>query len=151
MCQKFEGRHTGDNIQEKLDEFVTLLDVDESVNKTCVSDNAANMLLGVRLSTFETYGCNNHWQQLAIKNTFDNVKGMTKVLKICQGLASHLHKSNVDNDLLSAECKEQGHYPKSVKAYQETRWDSQWTCMVSRGVRLVNMALYQLIRALLLV
>ena len=100
MCQKFEGRHTGDNIQEKLDEFLTLLDVEESVHKTCVSGNAANMLLGVRLSMFETYGCNNHWQPLAIKTTFDNVRGMMKILKTCQALATHLHKSNADNDLL---------------------------------------------------
>ena len=35
------------------------------------------------------------------------------------------------SDLLAAECAKQGHYPKSIKAYQETRWDSQHTCMDS--------------------
>ena len=96
-----------------------------------VSDNAENMLPGVRLSDLNSYGCNNHWQQLAIKNTFENVRGMTKALKTCQALATHLHQSNVDSDLLAAECTKQWHYPKSIKAYQETRWDSQHTCMDS--------------------
>ena len=108
-----------------------MMSIGQDIHKTCVSDNAANMLLGVRLSELSSYGCNNHWQQLGIKNTFDNVKGMSKALKTCQALATHLHKSNLDSDLLVAECARQDHYPKTIKAYQETRWDSQWTCMNS--------------------
>ena len=131
ICQKFEGRHTGENIQAKLDEFMEVMSIDPRVHKTCVSDNAAAMLLGVRLSELKSYGCNNHWQQLGIKNTFENVRGMSKALKTCQALATHLHHSNVDSDLLAAECVKQGHYPRSIKAYQETRWDSQHTCMDS--------------------
>ena len=108
-----------------------IMSIGQEVRKTCVSDNAANILLGVRLSELNSYGCNIHWQQLGIKNTFENVRGMTKALKTCQALATHLHKSDVDNKLLAAECQKQDHYPKSIKAYQETRWDSQWTCMDS--------------------
>ena len=114
-----------------LDQFMDIMSIGQEVHKTCVLDNAANMLLGVRLSELNSYGCNIHWQQLGIKNTFENVRGMTKALKTCQALATHLHKSDVDNKLLAAECQKQDHYPKSIKAYQETRWDSQWTCMDS--------------------
>ena len=60
ICQKFEGRHTGDNIQAKLDLFMEVMSIDPRVHKTCVSDNAENMLPGVRLSDLNSYGCNNH-------------------------------------------------------------------------------------------
>ena len=88
-----------------LEQFMDIMSIGQEVHKTCVSDNAANMLLGVRLSELNSYGCNIHWQQLGNKNTFENVRAMTKALKTCQALATHLHKSDVDNKLLAAECQ----------------------------------------------
>ena len=96
-----------------------------------VSDNAANMLAGVRESSCESYGCNCHWWQLAINDTFKAVPGMTSMLKKCQDLATYIHKSDVAKDDLTRECKKDGHSPTAINQNNDTRWDSQLACMSS--------------------
>ena len=131
ICEPVEERHTADVIQKHVDGMVAKLEVDDSVMKTCVSDNAANMLAGVRESCCKSYGCNCHWWQLAINDTFGAVPGMTRLLKKCKDIASYLHKSNVAYAELKAECKAVGHSHTAVNQSNDTRWDSQESCMSS--------------------
>ena len=89
------------------------------------------MLAGVRGSCCKSYGCNYHLWQLAINDTFDVVPGMKKVLRKSMDLATFLHKSNVATAQLKAECKAVGHSPTAVNQSNDTRWDSQESCMSS--------------------
>ena len=68
----FNQSHTGENIQLALENLVEnkLGIALDSLPLFATTDNAANMLRGVRLSMLEVYGCVCHWQQLAILDTF---------------------------------------------------------------------------------
>ena len=66
VCEPMVERLTADVIQRHVDEMIEKLEVDGSVEKTCVSDNAASMLAGVRGSCCKSYGYNCHLWQLAM-------------------------------------------------------------------------------------
>ena len=131
FCEPMDERHTAVVIQKYINTMVDKMELKDTVTKTCVSDNAANMLAGVRESCCSSYGCNCHTWQLAIEDTFKAVPGMTAVLKKCQDIATHLHKSNVVATALAVECGVVGHSPTAVHQSNATRWDSQEACMSS--------------------
>ena len=59
-----------------------------------VSDNAANVKLGIKLSMhLNQYLCNIHTIELAVKNTFNNVPGVKVLLKKTRALAKFVKKS----------------------------------------------------------
>ena len=64
VCEPMVERHTADVILRHVDEMIEKLEVDGSVEKTCVSDNAASMLAGVRGSCCKSYWYNCHLWQL---------------------------------------------------------------------------------------
>jgi hypothetical protein len=134
--QPFEGRHTGENIQQALDEFVlNKLDLGRIKFKVAVSDNCSNVVAAIRESCMEMYTCLCHLQQLGINDAFkafkDNTSGLTMVDVIakCKSLSTHLHKSEPSMKLLVAECSVEGHYPKNIPQANETRWDSAFTLL----------------------
>ena len=131
FCEPVTERHTGEVIQEHIDGMVEKLELKDGVTKTCVSDNAANMLAGVRQSNCASYGRNCHWWQLAINDTFKAVPGMSNVLKKSQDLATYLHKSDVAANDLAKECRKNGHSSTAIHQNNDTRWDSQLACMSS--------------------
>ena len=52
------------------------------------------MQKGIRESEYlEEYLCDNHTLQLAIRDTFDKVEGMQRLLKKCKDLAKMTHQS----------------------------------------------------------
>ena len=55
LCVPVTERHTGEVIQEHLDGIVEKLEFKDGFNKTCVSDNPANMLAAVRQNNCASY------------------------------------------------------------------------------------------------
>ena len=137
-CKLFEGRHTGDNIQEVLDSILTEdLKVSDSLPKFGTSDNAANMIKALDQSSANMYGCNNHTQQLAILDAFKDFKSeefMEEITMLdssdaCKKLAEFVHKSPLAKMMLTSECEETGHSPKAIPQANDTRWDSRCSNM----------------------
>ena len=129
----FNESHTGENIQvalEKLVEEKLGINMDD-MPLFATTDNAANMLKGIKLSMLDVYGCVCHWQQLAILDTFKEFKGedeyytMEDVSIKCKELASHIHHGTVGKMLLEKECEKTGHTCKTIHQANETRWDSR--------------------------
>ena len=53
------------------------------------------MQKGIRESEYlEEYLCDNHTLQLAIRDTFDKVEGMQRLLKKCKDLAKMTHQTS---------------------------------------------------------
>ena len=97
------------------------------------------MQKGIRESGYlEEYLCDNHTLQLVIKDTFDQVEGMKRLLKKCKDLAKMTHQStSVANQQLKDKCKQMGIKFAKLKNPCETRWNSYYDC--SRSVlRLKN-------------
>lgn len=129
----FNQSHTGENIQLALENLVEnkLGIALDSLPLFATTDNAANMLRGVRLSMLEVYGCVCHWQQLAILDTFKEFRSeevyytMENISSKCKELASNIHHGTVGKMLLAEECKHTGHAPKTIHQANDTRWDTR--------------------------
>ena len=129
----FNESHTGENIQMALERLVeSKLGITlDSLPLFATTDNAANMLKGIRLSMLEVYGCVCHWQQLAILDTFKEFQGeeeyytLQDVSDKCKELASHIHHGTVGKMLLEAECEKTGHASNVIHQANDTRWDTR--------------------------
>lgn len=128
----FPGRHTGDRICVELDDMVDDLKFDPTTDKVCVSDNASNMKVALRLSDhLREYFCRIHTIQLGIEDTFKNVPGMTAVLSKGKLIAKFCHQSTVAMDQLRDAAKKMGIDFRKPQNPNKTRWDSQFNTMVS--------------------
>ena len=77
----------------------------------------------------EEYLCDNHTLQLAIRDTFEQVEGMKRLLKKCKDLAKMTHQStSVANQQLKDKCKQMGVGFAKLKNPCETRWNSYYDC-----------------------
>ena len=134
FVRHFPERHLGSNIALKLDRMLEQLELtDPDLIKFCVNDNAANMIKGIRESEYlEEYLCDNHTLQLVIKDTFDQVEGMKRLLRKCKDLAKMTHQStSVANQQLKDRCKQMGIKFAKLKNPCETRWNSYYDCGIS--------------------
>ena len=74
----------------------------------------------------EQYLCDTHTLQLTIRDTFEAVQGMKKLLTKTKDLAKMTHQStSVANQQLQNQCKQMGVKYLKLKNPTETRWNSQ--------------------------
>ena len=131
-CQYFGvDRHTGEEICKHLKEMVKDIGISEEVTKYCVTDNAANIKLGVRSSDSISESCANHTLQLCIEDSFKESDGMTNALGKCKDIASLTHRSEKSEHDLLSYCSEFQHKPNKLKQENATRWDSAYQNMES--------------------
>jgi len=84
----FNGRHTGLNIKDNLDELLQEWGLDSRVS-VMVYDNAANMNLASELSNkWDRLGCSAHTLQLAVNHAFQK-SNVTDVITSASRLVSH--------------------------------------------------------------
>ena len=63
--------------------------------------------------------------QISITDTFEEVKGMKKVLDLCKAIPKYTHKSNVDLDQLTQMEEANGKVFDKLKIPCSTTWNSQ--------------------------
>ena len=123
-----DDRHTGENISEHLDAMIEDLSINDQ-EQYCVTDNAANIMLGVRTSNLLSEDCKNHTLQLVINDSFKNVDGMQHALDKTKAIAALCHKSSNVNNQLHSYCDRFGHRPNAIPQQNATRWNSSYYCM----------------------
>ena len=113
----FSARHTGKNISIGLDAMIEELGLDNGQWELfAVSDNAANVKLGIKLSEhLKQYFCSIHTLELGVKDTFKNVPGMKAVGK-------YTHKSTEANKALKREAKKENINFRKFVIPPNTRW-----------------------------
>ena len=109
FVQHFRQRHLGTTIALKLDSMLEELELtDPQVFKFCVNDNASNMQKAIRESNYlQQYLCDNHTLALVVKDCFDAVPGMKRLLTKTKELAKITHQSaSVAHQQLQKQCKQ---------------------------------------------
>ena len=88
-----------------------------------VSDNAANVKLGIRLSEhLKQYFRSIHTLELGVKDTFKNVPGMKSVVKKTKAIGKYTHKSTEANKALKREAKKENINFRKIVNPPNTRW-----------------------------
>ena len=133
FCKKFEGKHTGQNIAIELDKMIESLKLDiNELERWCVNDNASNQKVAIRLCKYlEVYFCDLHTMQLAIRDSFKDVPGISKLLKKTKKIGKFSHRSTKAMDELKSKCEHLKMKFKKPKNPQKTRWNSQHDNMKS--------------------
>ncbi len=119
----FNGRHTGLNIKDKLDELLQEWGIDSRVS-VMVHDNAANMNLASELSDkWERFGCSAHTLQLAVNHAFEKSK-VTDVITSASRLVSHFRHSSNSTAQLKTQQMKMSLPIKKLMLHSKTRWNS---------------------------
>ena len=103
------------------------LDLDTgNIDLICVNDNAANQKLGVKLTAgLLQYLCDNHTMELAVKDTFTNVPGMSNVLRKSKGVSKFTHDSCPALEQLKSEARKEKIPFRKLKNPPNTRWSGR--------------------------
>ena len=123
--QQFEGRHTGINIRDKLQELMCEWGVEDKTS-VMVHDNASNMNLASALSDkWNPLGCAAHSLNLAVTHSFEN-SGVTAVIASASRLVSHFRHSCIATSALAKQQEKMKLEQRKLKLYCKTRWNSAY-------------------------
>ena len=130
-CRDFgDERHTGEVIGNHLQNMRTDLNIlSENLNVYGVTDNAANIQLGVRNCRVKNLPCNNHTLQLAIADAFEACDGMQNMQNKCKDIATLTHKSSLVEKAMFKKCNKYDHKPNKIHQQNDTRWNSHFQNM----------------------
>lgn len=121
--QQFEGRHTGVQITNKLQEVMCEWGIDDKTS-TMVHDNASNMTLASALSDkWSPLPCSAHSLQLAVNHSLEK-SGLTEVVGLACRLVSHFRHSCIAAGALYMQQQTMNLKRKQLMLYCKTRWNS---------------------------
>jgi len=81
-CTEFSDRHTAQNIGDRLQTITRTWDIDYKVTAV-VSDNAANVIAGIRLTEYRHLSCFAHSLNLVVQKSLLHIEPITH--KVCTG------------------------------------------------------------------
>ena len=123
------NRHTGENLQVMMDQFMSALGLEgEEFGKYVVCDNASNNVVMIRLANdIEEYYCAIHTLALAVKAIFLieilTIKVQTCIWK-CNEVAKYVRRSEHNRNDLREACKTMEIGFIMPKKPVDTRWNS---------------------------
>lgn len=93
-CTEFSDRHTAQNIGDRLNEITRTWDINYKVTAV-VSDNAANVIAGLRLAGYRHISCFAHSLNLVVQKSLKHFEPVThKVCTVKQLIKFH-HNINI--------------------------------------------------------
>ncbi|XP_030768188.1 zinc finger BED domain-containing protein 4-like [Sitophilus oryzae] len=96
-----DGRHTGENIMQKLEGILSTWEIPKEKVKCVVRDAGANMKKGVSLLNVEHIDCASHKIQNVLKEGMKAQETVMAAITKCKKIATHFHHSNSAQDELS--------------------------------------------------
>lgn len=75
-CTEFNDRHTGQNIGDRIMTIARAWDIDYKVTAV-VSDNAANVVAGVKMTGFRHLSCFAHSLNLVVQKSLEHIAPVT--------------------------------------------------------------------------
>ncbi|XP_030765283.1 zinc finger BED domain-containing protein 4-like [Sitophilus oryzae] len=119
-----DGRHTGENIMEKLEGILSTWEIPKEKVKCVVRDAGANMKKGVSLLNVEHIDCASHKIQNVLKEGMKAQETFITTITKCKKIATHFHHSNSAQDELSKLQKIFNQTPLKIIHECVTRWNS---------------------------
>lgn len=119
-----DGRHTEENIMQKLEGILSTWEIPKEKVKCVVRDAGANMKKGVSLLNVDHIDCTSHKLQNVLKEGLKAQETVMAAIMKCKKIAAHFHHSTSAQDEL---CNLQKRFnQKPLKIIQEcvTRWNS---------------------------
>ncbi|KAL0869596.1 hypothetical protein ABMA27_005858 [Loxostege sticticalis] len=114
-----DGRHTGENIMQKLEGILSTWEIPKEKVKCVVRDAGANMKKGVSLLNVDHIDCTSHKLQNVLKEGLKAQETVMAAIMKCKKIAAHFHHSTSAQDEL---CNLQKRFnQKPLKIIQECR------------------------------
>ncbi|KAL0851503.1 hypothetical protein ABMA28_007294 [Loxostege sticticalis] len=124
-CHTFDGRHTGDLIQEKINGMLMEWGIIHEKIHCFVRDSGSNMIRAMKLAAIPDVNCTVHQLQLCVRNTLDCDEEIKSMLAKCKKISTHFNHSQIAQTELHKIQKEQLNQ-EALSVVQEcsTRWNS---------------------------
>lgn len=103
----FNGRHTGDHIQEKINEMLMEWDIRNDIIHCFVRDSGSNMIRAMRLANIPDVSCTIHQLQLCVRSMLDYDEELKNLLSKCKKFSTHFNHSQLAQTELFKIQKEQ--------------------------------------------
>ncbi|KAL0879444.1 hypothetical protein ABMA27_003195 [Loxostege sticticalis] len=98
-----DGRHTGENIMQKLEGILSTWEIPKEKVKCVVRDAGANMKKGVSLLNVDHIDCTSHKLQNVLKEGLKAQETVMAAIMKCKKIAAHFHHSTSAQDELFQE------------------------------------------------
>jgi len=132
FIRHFPLSHTGANIEAKLEDFMSELDLHTDEMKLfCTIDGGANIRLAVELSQLTEFPCVNHCLHLVVMDSIKDTPGMQKATDICKSLAQWVHHASKASTELENACEKIKLNHKKLVQSVPTCWNSTFDCLQS--------------------
>lgn len=106
-CHTFDGRHTGDLIQEKINGMLMEWGIIHEKIHCFVRDSGSNMIRAMKLAAIPDVNCTVHQLQLCVRNTLDCDEEIKSMLGKCKKISTHFNHSQIAQTELHKIQKEQ--------------------------------------------
>lgn len=94
-CHTFEGRHTGNLVQEKTNDMLTEWGITNEKIHCIVRDSGSNMIRALRLAALPDVNCTVHQLQLCVRTALNCDGDIKKLLEKCKKIATHFNHSQI--------------------------------------------------------
>ena len=94
-CHTFNERHTGDQIQEKINEMLMEWGITNDQIHCFVRDSGSNMIRAMRLADIPDINCTVHQLQLCVRTMLDCDDGIKTLLSKCKRISTHFNHSQL--------------------------------------------------------
>ena len=94
-CKYFPEAHTSKNITQAIEDIIREYKIPRSKIGAVVSDNAYNVVKGVRDTGLNGFGCLLHRIHLVIRDSLKEMDGLGTMITKCRKIVQLVHKSGV--------------------------------------------------------
>lgn len=123
-AQSFEGSHTGEQIQRKLQKMLTQWGIQEHQVHMVLRDNGTNMVKALNNAGLPHYGCFAHTLQLVINDGVLSQRAVNDLLASCRRIVGHYSHSCLAYSRLREIQQNLGLPQHRLIQDEPTRWNS---------------------------
>ena len=102
-CKYFPEAHTSANITQAIEDIIREYKIPRSKIGAVVSDNAHNVIKGVRDTGLNGFGCLLHRIHLVVQNSLKRMDGIGTMISKCRRIVQMVHKSAVAKKSLNLQ------------------------------------------------
>ncbi|GBP43103.1 Zinc finger BED domain-containing protein 4 [Eumeta japonica] len=135
-CLTFDGRHTGDLIQDKFNEMLTEWGIIYEKIHCFIRDGGSNMVRAMRLADIPDITCNVHQLQICVRHMLDYDEDVKSLIGKCKKICTHFNHSQIaQSELHKIQSEQLNQQPLCLLQECNTRWSSTFY-MIERMIHI---------------